>query len=94
MRLPGIPLTTLIVRLPRCQTFYNVKAPALLAPYVVNLHGCFPLCSQVQVLLGQMCSQLSDLKLKVVGEYPYLQRIQKEKQRGSEVLMMGSKIII
>lgn len=69
MRLPGVFLATLIVRLPRSQAFYNLKTPALFAPYMVDLHGCFTFCRKVQILLGQMGPQLPDLKLNMVGVY-------------------------
>lgn len=67
MRLPGVPLAALIVRFSGSQAFHNLKAPALFAPYMMNLHGCFAFCRKVQVLLGQMGPQLSDLKLETVG---------------------------
>lgn len=69
MRLPGVSLAALIIRLTRSQAFYNLKTPALFAPYVVDLHGCFTFCCKVQVLLGQMGPQLPDLKLDMVGVY-------------------------
>lgn len=69
MRLPGVSLAALVVRLPRSQAFYNLKTPALFAPYMVDLHGCFTFCRKVQVLLGQMGPQLPDLKLEMVGVY-------------------------
>lgn len=37
---------------------------ALFAPHVVDLHGCFPLRYQIQVLLGQVGSQLPNLELE------------------------------
>lgn len=65
MGLPGISLAALIVRLPRSQAFYNLETPALFAPNMVDLHGCFTLCREVQVLLGQMGPQLPDLELEM-----------------------------
>ncbi len=67
VRLPGVSLAALIVRLPRSQAFYNLEAPSLFSPNVVNLHGCFTFCCKVQVLLGQMCPQLPDLELETIG---------------------------
>ena len=82
MRLPGVSLAALIVRLPRSQAFYNLKTPALFAPYVVDLHGSFTFCRNVQVLLGQMCPQLPDLKLETVGVYAYSRREKKNVEMG------------
>lgn len=71
---PGVSLTTLIIRLPWSQPFNDLKTSALFAPYVVDLHGCFTLCCKVQVLLGQMCPQLPDLKLKMVGMHVFKEK--------------------
>lgn len=64
MRLPGVSLSAFIVRLPGSHALYDLKAPALFAPHVLDLHGCFALGCEIQVLLSQMCSQLPDLKLE------------------------------
>lgn len=64
--LPGESLDTLVVRLPGSEAFDNLETPALFAPDVVDLHGCFALCRKVQVLLGQVGPQLPDLKLEMV----------------------------
>ena len=68
MWLPGVSLAALIVKLPRRQAFHHLKTPALFAPPMVDLHGCFTFCCQVHVLLGQMGPQLPDLKLEMVSE--------------------------
>lgn len=68
MRLPGVPLGALVIRLPRSRSLHHLKVPTLFAPHVVDLHGCFPLGRQVQVLLRQMGPQLSDLKLRTVED--------------------------
>lgn len=66
MRLPGVPLGAFVVRLPRSRPLHHLKVPTLFAPRVVDLHGCFTLRRQVQVLLRQVCPQLPDLKLETV----------------------------
>lgn len=84
-RLPGVS-AALIVRLPRSQAFYNLKTPALFAPYVVDLHGCFTFRCKVQVLLGQVGPQLPDFKLEIVGVYAEKKR---EKQKVENVKKQG-----
>lgn len=89
MRLPGVSLAAFIIRLPRSQALYNLKTPALFPPYVVDLHGCFTLCSKIQVLLSQMCPQLPDLKLEMIGVHA---RKSREKQKvGTQNVEMDFK---
>lgn len=48
----------------RGQSVHLLEGAALFTPHMVDLHGCFTLCYQIQVLLGQVSPQLPDLKLK------------------------------
>jgi hypothetical protein len=59
---------SLIVRLPRALALHHLVAAPLLAPHMVDLHSSLLLCSQVQVLLGQVGPELSDLKLREGGD--------------------------
>lgn len=64
MRLPGVSLSAVVIRLPGSRALDHLETPALFAPHVLHLHGCFALGCEIQVLLSQMCSQLPDLKLE------------------------------
>lgn len=52
-----------MLRGPGGQSVYFLETAALFTPHMVDLHGCFTLCYQIQVLLGQVGPQLPDLKL-------------------------------
>lgn len=52
-RPPGLPSFGRPVML-RGQSVHLLESAALLAPHMVDLHGCFALCYQIQVLLGQV----------------------------------------
>ncbi|TNN87618.1 hypothetical protein EYF80_001965 [Liparis tanakae] len=67
--LSEVPLAALVVRLPGSRALHHLEAAALFAPHVMNLHGGFAFRRQVQVLLGQMGPQLSDLKLETVWSW-------------------------
>lgn len=49
---------------PRGQSVHLLESAALFTPHMVDLHGCFTLCYQIQILLGQVGPQLPDFKLK------------------------------
>lgn len=53
-----------MLRGPRGQTVHFLERAVLFPPHVMNLHGCFTFCNQIQVLLGQVGPQLPDFKLK------------------------------
>lgn len=52
-----------MLRGPRGQSVHLLKTAALFTPHMVDLHGCFTLCYQIQVLLGQVGPELPDFKL-------------------------------